>query len=98
LTLFRFRRRDPTSTASFDRYAGLAMLILLAATGPAPPQILYRNANIWDGLAHQPSRVGVREEEKQQGIRPSASERHSVDAELDRLSQMLLAQHYSQAE
>lgn len=55
-----------------------------------------RNANIWDGLAHQPSRIYVRQGEREDGIQLNGTERSSVDAKLQQLGQQLLANHLSQ--
>jgi hypothetical protein len=52
-----------------------------------------RIANIWDGLAHQPSRAEVRQDEQSQGVSPPRAQRNATDEELNRLAQMLLSQH-----
>jgi hypothetical protein len=57
-------------------------LIVATVSVCAQAKVVYSNANIWNGLAHQSRRVAVRQGERQRGIRPNAAQRHSVDAEL----------------
>jgi hypothetical protein len=59
-----------------------------SATDCTPDRI----ANIWNGLAHQPSRAEVRRDERSQGISPPRAQRNATDDELSGLAQMLLSQ------
>jgi hypothetical protein len=78
--------------------AGLCYLVagtlLSASAFSATAETPDRIANIWDGLAHQPSRAEVRRDERVRGISPPAWRREATDDELNRLSQMLLSKRY----
>jgi hypothetical protein len=49
-----------------------------------------RNANIWDGFAHQPSRQQIREDETARGLRGSDVQRKQEDAEIAATCRKLL--------
>jgi len=71
-------------------HMALAVSILCVTSVPAWPQVVARNANIWDGRAHQPTRTQVRRSERMAGVRPSGAQVRRVNQELQRLGRELL--------
>jgi len=87
------------STAGKSRHIVSALILataIVSYTASVHAETVQRNANIWDGLAHQPSRIYVRQGEREDGIQLNGAERSSVDAELQQLGHQLLANHLSQ--
>lgn len=71
----------------------IAALLLSAAALPAGAEPPARNANVWNGRAHQPTRDGVQRRERAAGVALSPRGQAAKDAELDRLSHQLGGGH-----
>jgi hypothetical protein len=67
--------------------ASFTTLPVHAQSPDAAPE---RNANIWDGFAHQPSRQQIREDETARGLRGSDLHRKQEDAEMAATCRKLL--------
>ncbi len=71
----------------------VATLILVAAALPAGAQPPARNANIWNGQAHQPTQGRVLSRERAAGVALPPGQRAAETATLDRLSHGLGGGH-----
>ena len=76
----------------YQRVCG-AILIALLTAGPAVAEPASRNANVWDGVAHQPNPAIVHDQEKAAGFQPSSQEETKQDDVVERLARELLKQH-----
>lgn len=68
-----------------------ALLVAMMASGSALADPPSRNENVWNGLAHQPSRSVVQEREKAAGFAAPREEKRE-DEEVDLLARKLLEQ------
>lgn len=55
----------------------------------APPA---RNANIWDGQAHEPNPAQVGSQERRDGIAPDAAQQRTLDREVEVLDRKVQSQ------
>ncbi len=67
-----------------------ASLIVMPVQAQSPDAAPERNANIWDGFAHQPSRQQIRDDETARGLRGSDVQRKQEDAEMAATCRKLL--------
>lgn len=84
MTVYGVRRRTALPVAA---------LLLVAVASPVGAQPPDRNANIWNGLDHQPAQGRVLRRERAAGVALSPRQRAAKDAELDRLSHKLGGGH-----
>ena len=66
------------------------LLISLMTAGPAMAQQAPRNGNVWDGVAHQPSRSTVQNEEKARGIVAPPQDQKRQDDAVESLAREVL--------
>lgn len=71
----------------------ISAFLLLAGALPSGAQPPARNANIWNGHAHQPTRNNVLPRERSAGVAASPQRRANETATLDRLSHRLGGGH-----
>lgn len=65
----------------------LIVVLMVAAATPAVAQDAApaRNANVYDGTAHQPSAGGVQSQEKAAGVAPAPAQQRQLDDSVEQL-------------
>ena len=66
--------------------------IVLTTSSLAVAEPAYRNGNVWDGVARQPTRSAVQEKEGAAGLRSSPLNEINRDEVVERLARQLLKQ------
>ncbi|MBV9653214.1 MAG: hypothetical protein JOZ42_01490 [Acetobacteraceae bacterium] len=69
----------------------LAAALLLPSLAPAQPAQAppSRNANIWNGEAHEPNPSGVESRERRAGIAPDSQQQQQLNNEVEKLDRKL---------
>jgi hypothetical protein len=68
----------------------IAMMIAVVPTVSALAASPYRNENIWNGMAHQPTAAAVGAQERAAGLQASQQERLRQDEIVEGLARQLL--------
>ena len=71
-------------------YSILPIVVMTSSLAMAEPA--YRNGNVWDGVAHQPTRPAAQEKEGAAGLRSSSLNGINKDEVVERLARELLKQ------
>jgi hypothetical protein len=73
----------------YQRVCSVIFISLMTA-GAAMAQQAPRNGNVWDGVAHQPTRFTVENDEKARGVAASPQDQKRHDDAVESLARELL--------